>query len=70
MSGHESGHVFVWDRIKSSVVKVITPIPSNIFKESIDGHLASSSIIHIVFLGQKDRFISADDTVLYTLEIN
>lgn len=70
VSGHESGHIFIWDRIKKSVVKAISPIPSSMFKESLDGHLASSSILHIAFLGQKDRFISADDTVLYILQIN
>jgi WD40 repeat protein len=63
VSGHESGHIFVWDRFKKTVIKAILPIPSNGFNESLDGHLASSAIIHLTFVGQKDRFISADDTV-------
>jgi hypothetical protein len=63
VSGHESGHIFIWDRFKKIVIKAIPPIPSNGFQENLDGHLASCAIIHITFVGQKDRFISADDMV-------
>jgi hypothetical protein len=30
----------------------------------LDGHLASCAIIHITFVGQKNKFISADDMVI------
>ena len=65
VSGHESGHIFIWDLQKKLVLKAIPSIPSDRFQESVDGHLSNSSIIHLTFLGQKDRFISADDSVFY-----
>ena len=64
VSGHESGHIFIWDRSKKSVIKAIPPIPSLIFQQGLDGHLASCAIIHITFVGQKNKFISADDMVI------
>ena len=69
VSGHDSGHIFIWDIEKKTVIKTIKPIPLNIFKDGLDGHLATSSITHITFLGQKDRFVSADNRVLHDQRI-
>ncbi|CAJ0768017.1 7969_t:CDS:10 [Entrophospora sp. SA101] len=64
VSGHASGHIFMWDIQRStSPVTTILPISESIaFSGRKEGHISGSAILHVGFVGaRKNCIVSGDD---------
>ncbi len=64
VAGYDNGHIILWDIPKKQVLKIISPlILEDMEKNGQDGHLFGHRIVHITFVGPKERFVSADEKV-------
>nr|CAG8490775.1 4813_t:CDS:10 [Entrophospora candida] len=64
VSGHASGHIFIWDIQRStSPVTTILPISESLaFAGRKEGHISGSAILHVGFVGaRKNCIVSGDD---------
>ena len=59
VTGYKSGHLILWDLSLRTPLKLLPPILNTVPMKK-DGHIQGNSILHVAFVGPKDRFVSAD----------
>lgn len=64
VAGYDSGHIILWDIPRKQFLKVIVPVTADEGdQKGVDGHMVGHRIVHLAFVGPKERFVSADEKV-------
>lgn len=68
VAGYEFGHICVFDLLKKQLIKTVMPRKS--LDDKDDGHVVGTRVVHVSFVGPKDRFVSADEKVRFSCPVD